>query len=270
MTALLFSSSCLAHSQKNKYPFHPLLFFHSFFHLKLCLFSLPARIFLSITISWFYLVPHLCSTNSKSPKENNLQTCTGYKIKRILFGFLFSASVTLDPNTAHSQLHVSDDLTTVEHRKQELLLPDNPERFDSVTCVLGCEGFNSGSHCWDVEVGDSNIWELGVIRESAPRKKNSFCNAVSSLSYNKGSFHMLCPGQADDIFRAKDKPQRVRVHLDWNKGKVTFIDLLTNTCLHTITHTFTERVFPFFYNGSPSWPLKLLPIKQTVAARTYL
>ncbi|XP_026777220.3 E3 ubiquitin-protein ligase TRIM35 [Pangasianodon hypophthalmus] len=179
-------------------------------------------------------------------------------------------SVTLDPNTAHSQLHVSDDLTTVEHRKQELPLPDNPERFDSVTCVLGCEGFKSGSHYWDVEVGDSNIWELGVIGESAPRKKNSFSNAVCSMSYNKGSYHTLCPGQTGDIFRAKDKPQRVRVHLDWNKGKVTFIDLITNTRLHTITHNFTERVFPFFYNSSPSRPMKILPIKQTAEVKPYI
>lgn len=183
---------------------------------------------------------------------------------------LLSASVTLDPNTAHSQLHVSDDLTVVEHRKQELLLPDNPERFDSVTCVLGCEGFNAGSHFWDVEVGDSIIWELGVMRESAPRKKNSFCKAVCSISYSKGSYHTLCPGQAGDIFRAKDKPQKVRVHLDWIKGKVTFIDLLMNSPLHTIKHTFTERLFPFFYNGSPSRPLKILPIKQTVTLNTHL
>lgn len=187
----------------------------------------------------------------------------------ILFLF-FSASVTLDPNTAHSQLCVSDDLTTVEHRKEELLLPDNPERFDGVTCVLGCEGFNSGSHCWDVEVGDSNIWELGVIRESAPRKKNSFCNAVCSMSYNNGSYRLLCPEQAGHIFKAKTKPQRVRVHLDWDKRKVTFTDLLTNTCLHTITHTFTERVFPFFYNRSPSRPLKILPINHIVTVKTPL
>lgn len=185
------------------------------------------------------------------------------------FCFLFAASVTLDPNTAHSQLRVSDDLTAVEHRKQELLLPDNPERFDSVTCVLGCEGFNSGSHCWDVEVGDSNVWELGVIRESAPRKKNSFYNAVCSMSYNKGSYHTLRPGQAGDMFRAKDKPQKVRVHLEWDKGSVTFTDLLTSTHLHTITHTFTERVFPFFYNGSPSRPLKILPMKPTVTVKTF-
>ncbi|XP_060792812.1 E3 ubiquitin-protein ligase TRIM35-like [Neoarius graeffei] len=216
-------------------------------------------------------------TTKHSENETNMLISVSKHISNLKFrvwermqAIFQYTSVTLDPNTAHLQLHVSDDLTTVEHRKQELLLPDNPERFDSVTCVLGCEGFNSGSHCWDVEVGDSNIWELGVIRESAPRKKNFFSNAVCSMSYNNGSYHMLCPGQAGNIFRAKDKPHRIRVILDWNKGKVTFIDLLTNTCLHTITYTFTERVFPFFYNGSPSRPLKLLPIKQTVTVKTCL
>ncbi|KAK3519162.1 hypothetical protein QTP70_020007, partial [Hemibagrus guttatus] len=193
-----------------------------------------------------------------------------FKVWKKMQDIIQYTSVTLDPNTAHSQLHVSDDLTVVEHRKQELSLPDNLERFDSVTCVLGCEGFNAGSHFWDVEVGDSTIWELGVIRESASRKKNSFCNAVCSMSYSKGSYHTLCPGQAGDILRAKDKPQKVRVHLDWNKGKVTFTDLLMNSPLHTITHTFTERLFPFFYNGSPSRPLKILPIKQTVTLNTHL
>lgn len=106
-----------------------------------------------------------------------------------------------------------------------------------------------------------------MIRESAPRKKNSFCDAVCSMSYNKGSYHTICPGQAGYMFRAKDKPQKVRVHLNWTKGKVTFTDLLTNATLHTITHTFIESVFPFFYNGSPSRPLKILPVKHTVTGK---
>lgn len=41
-------------------------------------------------------------------------------------------------------------------------LPDITERFDRAF------GFNSGTHFWDVEVGE-NAWALGVITESVQR-----------------------------------------------------------------------------------------------------
>uniref|UniRef100_A0AAR2LD75 Tripartite motif-containing protein 35-like n=1 Tax=Pygocentrus nattereri TaxID=42514 RepID=A0AAR2LD75_PYGNA len=155
--------------------------------------------------------------------------------------------VTLDPNTAHPDLHLSDDLTAVENTNQRSSLPDNPERFDEWWSVLGSEGFTSGIHCWDIQVGD----------KSGTRKGDSLRGSVWSLSYDKSSntIWIFCPGQSGHSFRPKEKLQRVRVQLDWDRGKVTFTDLLTNTHLHTITHTFTQRVFPFQYKPPYQSPI---------------
>ncbi|XP_036417079.1 nuclear factor 7, brain-like [Colossoma macropomum] len=175
--------------------------------------------------------------------------------------------VTLDPNTAHPDLHLSDDLTAVEYRNQRSSLPDNPERFDVYACVLGSEGFNSGTHCWDVQVGDCGSWSLGVITESGTRKGNTFWNSVWSLE-SDDQYYIRRPGQSDLSLRPKAKLQRVRVQLDWDRGKITFTDLLTNTHLHTVKHTFTERVLPFLYNSSGD-PLRILPVKTSVTVEQH-
>ncbi|KAL6470190.1 hypothetical protein MHYP_G00213090 [Metynnis hypsauchen] len=173
--------------------------------------------------------------------------------------------VILDPNTAHSDLHLSGDLTTVDISSHEQSLPDNPERFDQYMCVLGSEGFNSGTHCWDVEVGDGDYWILGVIPESAPRKSYSSWSSVWCLSSSKthNKYPTNCPGKLDSHLSLEEKLQRIRVHLNWDRGEITFTDLLTNTHLHTITLTFNERVFPVFCYASAVSPLRILPLKKS-------
>ncbi|XP_048046540.1 nuclear factor 7, brain-like [Megalobrama amblycephala] len=117
--------------------------------------------------------------------------------------------VILDPNTTDPHLVLSDDLTSVRYSWKKQPLPDNPERFNLYPCVLGSEGFNSETHCWDVEVKESSAWILGVTTASNQRKGWHFFNTdVWSVSYG----WIVGPSSS---FRVNQDLDRVRVNLDY-------------------------------------------------------
>ncbi|CAM4325835.1 unnamed protein product [Leuciscus chuanchicus] len=159
--------------------------------------------------------------------------------------------VILDPKTANPFLVLSDDLTSVRWSENKQPLPDNPERFDWYHCVLGSEGFNSGTHSWDVEVKESEWWSLGVTTASNQRKRRVFFNTDVWC----GRYGLIGSG-----FRVEQDLERVRVYLDYDRGTVSFSDPVTNTPLHTFTTTFTDTLFPFFCCSSS---LRILPVKVT-------
>ncbi|KAG6920971.1 tripartite motif-containing 39, partial [Chelydra serpentina] len=133
--------------------------------------------------------------------------------------------VTLDPDTAHPILVLSEDWKSVRWGDTRQHLPDNPGRFDSDPCVLGCEGFSSGRHCWEVEVGDGRFWAVGVARESVRRKGEMNCSPKGGIWAVRrwwGQFRALTsPVTPLPLSRV---PRRIRVCLDCDRGQVTFID----------------------------------------------
>ncbi|XP_028848206.1 zinc-binding protein A33-like [Denticeps clupeoides] len=174
--------------------------------------------------------------------------------------------VTLNPITAHPQLVLSEDLTSMRYSDERQKLPDNPERLDLYAAVLGSEGFNSGTHCWDVDVGENTRWVLGVMAESAERK-GEVCSrsGICYMFYCAGKYTARSTPKPETLLSVNRKLQKIRVTLDWDGGKLLFSDAVNNTHLHTHTHTFTERVFPYFNTACNLSPLKILPVKVRVS-----
>ncbi|XP_035276331.1 zinc-binding protein A33-like [Anguilla anguilla] len=190
-----------------------------------------------------------------------------YRVWEKMLGTVQYTPVTLDPNTAHPNLSLSEDLTSVRWSDDSQQVPDNPERFDGLQwCVLGSEGFSSGRHCWDVEVG-GELWAVGVAKESFSRKGPedlSPAGGVWGIQQYYGIYAALSsPPKALTVQR---KLQRVRVQLDWDRGEVSFSDPSDNTPLYTFKHSFTERVFPFFCPGL-TWtdPLKVSSVSPRIS-----
>ncbi|XP_049340982.1 nuclear factor 7, ovary [Astyanax mexicanus] len=175
--------------------------------------------------------------------------------------------VTLDPNTASPYLILSDDLTSMRYTTEKQQLPDNPERFDEYLCILGSEGFDSGTHYWDVKVEDSTSWSVGVMTESAQRQGDILSRrGIWYVWFKSGKYRARATPQSETLLSVSQKVQRVRVQLDWDKGKLSLSDPLTNTHLHTFKHKFTERVLPVF-NTSSSCHHTISPVEFSVLVK---
>ncbi|GCC18917.1 hypothetical protein chiPu_0018119 [Chiloscyllium punctatum] len=169
------------------------------------------------------------------------------------------AALHLDPSTAHPRLVVSDHKASVKFSDSKQQVPDLPARFVNWHSVLACEGFKSGQHYWEVEVGNNSTWAVGLARASVPRKKDFSPEpraGVWALWRLKDEYTTLAmPRTALPVHTG---PRTLGVYLDYEAGQVSLYDAVNLSHLCTFTDKFTEKVHPFFLTGCALDPLKLV------------
>ncbi|XP_058877743.1 E3 ubiquitin-protein ligase TRIM39-like isoform X2 [Acipenser ruthenus] len=163
-----------------------------------------------------------------------------------------AVDVTLDPDTAQPHLILSKDGKQVKDGNKRQPLPDNPKRFDEFIYVLGREGFTSGRHYWEVEVGDKISWGLGVTRESSQRKGGITENPQQGFwtiwwNEEKNRFSALTNPQIH--LPRSQKLRKLGAYLDYEGGQLSFYNVETRSHIYTFTDTFTEKLYPLFCPG---------------------
>nr|XP_038043697.1 butyrophilin subfamily 3 member A2-like isoform X1 [Anas platyrhynchos] len=162
--------------------------------------------------------------------------------------------VTLDPDTAHPLLVVSQDNCSVRCESEWQKVPDTPERFDYRWCVLGREEFREGRHCWmvvvEVERLKDSRWAVGVARASVERKgyfKRSPVEGIWAVEYNEG--HLTSLTWPPTPLSLSPVPTRIWVCLDCTQGQVSFINADNGVQIFTFTAaSFNgESIRPWFW-----------------------
>ncbi|XP_071390676.1 NLR family CARD domain-containing protein 3-like isoform X2 [Centroberyx affinis] len=164
----------------------------------------------------------------------------------------YACELTLDPNTAHRNLLLSEDNKKVTVREMQPY-PDHPERFDCWEQVL-CRNGLTGRCYWEVE-RKGEVYIGVTYREISRRGDSVDCR----LGRNDKSWCLLC---YDDIYYAchnniktqmqtPSSSNRVAVYLDWAAGSLSFYRVSSNTLIHihTFHSTFTEPLYPVFGFG---------------------
>ncbi|XP_078138442.1 NACHT, LRR and PYD domains-containing protein 3-like [Centroberyx gerrardi] len=164
----------------------------------------------------------------------------------------YACELTLDPNTAHRNLFLSEDNREVTAVEEEQPYPDHPERFDCWPQLL-CRNGLTGRCYWEVERKGSVY--IGVTYRGISRRGEG---VDCRLGRNEKSWSLFCShysysarhnNRRTDIQTSlSSDSNRVAVYLDWPAGSLSFYKISSDTLIHihTFYSTFTEPLYPGF------------------------
>ncbi|XP_027782970.2 tripartite motif-containing protein 60-like isoform X1 [Marmota flaviventris] len=183
-------------------------------------------------------------------------------LKRIIKQF--HRDVSLDPNTAYPQLIVSEDRKSVTFGRTKQTVCYNSRRFYLCPAVLGSKMFNSGRHYWEVDVGNKPQWTVGVCQDYLLWNWRNLPSVLSGFwaigRYIESGYVVFGPKKTQLL--PVPKPSKIGIFLDFELGEVSFYNGDDRSLLYSFSDslTKTQTIWPYFYVGTDSKPLKILPV----------
>ncbi|XP_063816919.1 E3 ubiquitin/ISG15 ligase TRIM25-like isoform X2 [Pseudophryne corroboree] len=174
----------------------------------------------------------------------------------------YAAKLTLNPNTAHKKVGMSDGFTKMFVSDSFLNYQDSPVRFVSCSQVLCSQGFSEGTHYWEVNKEGGNFSGIGVAYQSIPRS-----GTASRLGRNKVSWCIeWCNGKLQAWHNDKEtdltvpNTSKFGVLLSYDQGLVSFFCIGKKfSQIYRFRAQFTEPVYPAFWLFSSPTLLALTP-----------
>ncbi|XP_061095062.1 E3 ubiquitin/ISG15 ligase TRIM25-like [Conger conger] len=175
----------------------------------------------------------------------------------------YYSHLTLDPNTVHSKLSLSEGNRQLSRGEQMQPYPDHPERFDYWEQVLCREGL-SGRCYWEAEWSGRGDVYIAVSYVGIIRKGWAY---DALFGYNKKSWSLCCSHSKCHFYHNQKctrlpipPSSRIGVYLDHRAGTLSFYSISdTMTLLHRVQTTFTQPLYPGFYANTAGSTIKLCP-----------
>ncbi|KAM4579862.1 tripartite motif-containing protein 16-like [Odontesthes bonariensis] len=172
-------------------------------------------------------------------------------------GFLrYSCKITLDPNTAHRQLLLSEGNRKVTLMRKPQSYSDHPDRFTGWFQVLSRESL-TGRCYWEVERSGGGVVAVAYknISRAGDGRENifGFNDKSWALDYFLNSYTFRYNNIRTSI--SGPRASRVGVYLDHRAGILSFYSVSgTMTLLHRVQTTFTQPLCAGigldYYSGS--------------------
>uniref|UniRef100_A0A8C1VEV7 NACHT, LRR and PYD domains-containing protein 12-like n=1 Tax=Cyprinus carpio TaxID=7962 RepID=A0A8C1VEV7_CYPCA len=164
----------------------------------------------------------------------------------------YACSFTLDPNTAHTELILSEENRMLTCNGEIQPYPDHPDRFDGCEQVL-CRESVCGRCYWETEWVGGRELDISVSYESISGKGGDEC----VFGVNDQSWSLCCfPAYysfrhnnivSDFLVYPYECSGRTGVYVDHSAGTLSFYSVSdTMRHIHTVQTTFTQPLYPGF------------------------